>query len=271
MLHFSKYHGCGNDFVVIDYKNGVDYSKLAINLCNRKIAIGADGLVVVKQNPLEMIFYNADGSRAPMCGNGIRCFARYVYEKKYVNSNIFDVVTLAGVMKIEIVDTIDFLVKVNMGSPIFTNDSIKAKDDKSYFGRVVNIDGIDVKFYSLFMGTIHTVVFCDNLEKIVKTNIGEKLCNYELFKEKTNVNFAMKIDEHNFKIKTYERGVGWTCACGTGVCATYVVAKKLGLCKDYLDGHIEYGTLHIEGDSDIFMTGPATKVFESKMEECIYD
>lgn len=267
MLHFSKYHGCGNDFVVIDYKEGTNYSDLAIKLCNRKIAVGADGLVVVKLDPLEMIFYNADGSRAPMCGNGIRCFARYVYEHKIVNSNVFDVLTLAGVMKIEIVDTKNFLVKVNMGSPIFTNESIKASDNLSYFGRDITIDGINVKFYSLFMGTIHTVVFVDKLDEIIKTNVGQNLCNHPLFKEKTNVNFAQKIDDNNFLIKTYERGVGWTCACGTGVCATYVVAKKLGLCKDYLNGHIEYGMLHIEGNDNIFMTGPATKVFESELED----
>ena len=266
IMNFCKYHGCGNDFVITDYKARVDYSALAKKLCDRKTGIGADGLIAVKLKPLEMVFYNMDGSRAPMCGNGIRCFARYCYEKSIVKEKNFDVLTLAGVMKIQIVDDKEFLIKVNMGEPLFDNDSIKAADGQNFFGREIIANGQKVKIYSFFMGTIHTVVFVDNISDGT-TDLGAAICNHELFCEKTNVNFGQVQDGKNFVVRTYERGVGWTCACGTGACASYVTGKKLGICDGLVNVHLQYGTLKIEEENEnIFMTGPACLVFEGKTE-----
>lgn len=265
-MNFSKYHGCGNDFVIIDYEEGRDYSALAVKLCDRKIGIGADGLIAVKQNPLEMVFYNMDGSRAPMCGNGIRCFARYCFERGIVKSKTFDVQTLAGVMKIDIVDDKDFSVKVDMGVPLFDNQSIKAADDGDFFGRTIEAAGQKVRIYSFFMGTVHTVVFVDRISDGT-TELGDAICRHKLFKEKTNVNFVQVDDDTNFTVRTYERGVGWTCACGTGACAAYVAGKRLGKTQSYVNVRLQYGALKIEQkNQNIFMTGPACLVFEGKTE-----
>lgn len=265
-MNFSKYHGCGNDFIIVDYKPNNDYSLLAKKLCDRKIGIGADGLIAVKLKPLEMIFYNMDGSRAPMCGNGIRCFARYCYERGIVKQKNFDVLTLAGVMKIEIADDKNFLIKVNMGAPLFDNESIKATDSQNCFGREIVANGQKVKIYGFFMGTVHTVVFIDDI-KDGTTQLGDAICKHELFAEKTNVNFVQVIDGGNFIVRTYERGVGWTCACGTGACASFVAGKKLGICDSFVNVHLQYGTLKIEEKNEnIFMTGPASLVFEGKTE-----
>lgn len=115
------------------------------------------------------------------------------------------------------------------------------------------------------MGTVHTVVFVKDLREAT-TEKGDAICNHKLFAHKTNVNFVKVVDEKNFIVRTYERGVGWTCACGTGCCASYVAGKKLGICFDYVNAHLEYGTLKIEENENIFMTGPACRVFEGNAE-----
>lgn len=265
-MKFEKYHGCGNDFVITDYVEGTDYSALAVKLCDRKTGVGADGLIAVKQDPIEMVFYNMDGSRAPMCGNGVRCFSRYCYRHGLVDGKKFDVLTLAGIMKIEIVEDDDFSVKVDMGRPLFDNASISAADEESFFGREIEVCGKKVKIFSFFMGTVHTVVFVDKISDGT-TEIGDAICKHKLFKEKTNVNFVQVLDKNNFIVTTYERGVGWTCACGTGACASYVAGKKLGICDGYVNVHLQYGTLKIEQhDKNIFMTGPTRLVFKGETE-----
>ncbi len=265
-MKFCKYHGCGNDFIITDYVEGENYSALAQKWCDRKTGIGADGFIAVKKNPLEMVFYNMDGSRAPMCGNGIRCFAAYCVRKKIISLDEFDVKTLAGVMKIKITDKRDFSVQVDMGSPVFDNKVFAAADDKNYFGRVIDVAGRSIKIYSMFMGTVHTVVFVDDSSDVT-SSYADAICNHKLFTQKTNVNFVKVIDRTNFEVVTYERGVGWTCACGTGACAAFVAGGMLGLCDDYVNVRLKYGTLKIEKkDKNIFMTGPASFVFEGQTE-----
>lgn len=255
MSKFEKYHGLGNDFIIIDYQENIDYSKLAIELCQRKVNIGADGLIIVKTNPIEMIFYNQDGTRAPMCGNGIRCFAMYCYNHNLVNEKTFNVETLAGVMKIEIISTNPFEVKVNMGIPIFTKEAISLNTE---YTLPLVIENLSV--YSLFMGTIHSVVFLNNLEELNNSNYGPMIESHPYFNEKTNVNFVQIVDNKNLKIRTYERGVGFTLACGTGCCASAVIANKYFNQLSITNCHLEYGDLKIELDNQVFMTGPATLV-----------
>ena len=265
-MRFCKYHGCGNDFIITDYADGDDYSALAQKWCDRKTGIGADGFIAVRQNPLEMVFYNMDGSRAPMCGNGIRCFAAYCARKNIVDSDEFDVNTLAGVMKIKITDRRDFSVRVDMGSPVFDNKAIAAADDENCFGREISALGVTAKIYSFFMGTVHTVIFVDSVGS-VSTEYADAICNHSLFTEKTNVNFVKVVDDKTFDVATYERGVGWTCACGTGACAAFVAGRANGFCGDYVNVRLKYGTLKIEKkDKNIFMTGPASFVFEGETE-----
>ena len=135
MICFSKYHGCGNDFIIVSEKEVVDsnYSELATKICNRNTGVGADGFIVVGENPLEMIFYNADGSRAPMCGNGIRCFAKYCFDKGIRNESEYKVLTLAGEMGVKVISENPFVVEIDMGKPDFTPIKCGIKTDKEDF------------------------------------------------------------------------------------------------------------------------------------------
>ena len=168
-MKISKYHGLGNDFIITEYEPNVCYQKLAINLTKEHLSIGADGFIVVKKNPLEMLFYNKDGSMAPMCGNGIRCFSHYVVKNGIVNSNSFDVKTGAGIMKVEVISRLlnDFRVKINMGHPLFDNNMIKASENKNYFGLPILFNNKEYVTYSFFMGTIHTVLITDHIEEMI--------------------------------------------------------------------------------------------------------
>lgn len=266
-MKIEKMHGCGNDFCVLDYAEGIDYSRLAVKLCSRKTGIGSDGMIIVKQNPLEMLFYNADGSRAPMCGNGIRCFAKYCLEHQYIKRNKFDVLTGAGKMTIEITTEQPFLCRVDMGSPVMNNAMIYVSDELDSFGRVLQVKDIRITIYSFFMGTVHTVVFVPDMESEL-LNYAEAICRHPLFTRQTNVNFVQVIDDKTIRVKTFERGVGWTLACGTGCCASVVAASRLGLTGTEVRVELELGYLEIEiKKKNVYMTGPAVKVFECELEE----
>lgn len=268
-IKISKYHGCGNDFIIMDECDEIDYSKLAVKLCNRYTGVGADGFILCKKDPLEMIFYNADGTRAPMCGNGIRCFSRYLFDKGYQNKHVFDVITLAGVMKVFVKSLNPFLVQINMGKPLFGKKHIKSIENIDYYALTIHQQ--EYILHGVFMGTIHTVVFVDDIDQILKSDVGRIICNHSLFLEKTNVNFVQVIDEEHFIVRTYERGVGWTNACGTGACAAFVIGQKLNKCHKKVTVLLPYGELQISGEDDIFMQGPATFVFETDMEVEIDD
>lgn len=263
-----KMHGCGNDFCVIPYEPNKDYKELAIKMCNRKTGIGADGMIVVKNEPLEMLFYNQDGSMAPMCGNGIRCFSKYCYENKLFRGKIFECLTGAGKLSLQVTSDDPFMVKVNMGKPNFQNSMIYASDSMSCFNRVISVNDLDIVTYSFFMGTIHTVIFVDSFHDLV-LKYADDICNHKLFSRKTNVNFVKIIDKSTIEVKTYERGVGWTLACGTGCCASVVAASKLGLTKKNVKVILELGYLNIEIDKkdNVFMTGPAVTVFTCDYKE----
>lgn len=267
-MEFYKMHGCGNDFCVIEYQEGIDYAQLSIKLCDRRFGVGADGLIVVKKAPLEMIFYNQDGSRASMCGNGIRCFAQYVYEKKLISSKKFECLTLAGVMKLEITSEKPFLCKVDMGKPAFNNSLIYVSDPLDSFGRMMTIEGYTITTYSFFMGTIHTVIFVTSLDSALLEH-AEKICKHRLFKRQTNVNFVHLIDDEHIEIKTYERGVGWTLACGTGACASVVTCTRLKLTKNKVEVQLAHGSLHIEvtRKGNVLMEGPAVISYIGNIKE----
>lgn len=263
-MRVSKYHGLGNDFIITEFDENINYSAYAIKFCKRRVSIGADGFIVVKKNPLEMIFFNADGSYAPMCGNGIRAFARYVYEKNIVKSLVFDVITGAGIMKIEILDTVNFDIKINMGSPKFDLDLLST----DALVHAINLSNYQFKVYSIFLGTVHSVVFSDHVVRDSE-KFGEMISNNEFFKDKTNVNFINVLDRNTIVMRTYERGVGLTLACGTGACSSVVVANNLGLVDDEVIVLLEEGRLLITlDDNNVYMQGFATKVFDT---EVFYD
>lgn len=280
MVTFSKYHGCGNDFIILTEAQAADwsYSELAKQICQRTLGIGADGLIIVKQNPLEMVFYNGDGSRAPMCGNGIRCFAKYCFEEGICTKEVYPVETLAGTMGIRVTGWNPFLVEIDMGKPDFRPAScgIKTKDN-NFLKKELQLKDKRIEVSSCFMGTIHTVVWLDHLDEADLDKLGEEISNHPIYTEKTNVNMVQIIDRKTLRLVTYERGAGMTCACGTGACASVVIGAMEGRCEKEADVVLPYGKLHViqMEDDKVMMTGPAVKIgqgcFEEDRREINYD
>lgn len=267
-LFFAKYHGLGNDFVVVEYDevDTFDLEKLAKTLCHRHTGVGADGLIVIKQHPLEMLFYNSDGSTARMCGNGIRCLAHYLYASGF-DGDTFTVKTGAGEMRVEITGDEPFMAKVNMGQPDFTPAKVPVVTDKPEFiNQKLTAGGKEYTVSSLFMGTNHTVVFVDDITAIDIEKVGAEISHHPIFPDKTNVNFVQVIDEHTLHVRTFERGVGITLACGTGCCAAAVMAHKLGYTGAAVNVALELGALTIDiTDAGVYMQGPAVRVYDGNM------
>ena len=245
---YSKYHGCGNDFILGIFNEDVNYSEFAIKYCNRYTGIGADGLILVKFREdenikYEMVFYNADGTRAPMCGNGIRCFCKYLYDEKIELGSKFDVYTLGGIMSVGVESFDPYMVTINFGKPDFSTLKLDIDyfDDK-FVNQIVNVNSKEFVVDCVYIGTHHLVTVVDSIDSISEQD-GYELCNYEKFLKKMNVNFVEIVDKENIKVKTYERGVGFTKACGTGGGACFVVLNNKGLVANKITNHIEYGIL----------------------------
>jgi diaminopimelate epimerase len=268
-LFFAKYHGLGNDFILVEEEEvqTFDAGNLAKALCNRHTGIGADGLIVLRQKPpLEMFFYNSDGSTAPMCGNGIRCLAHYLYTSG-LSLNKYAVKTGAGEIHVEVVSEEPFLAKINMGKPDFNPANIPVNtNQKEFINQTLTIyDNEVVALSSVFMGTVHTVVFVDDLEKINIEKTGEAICHHPLFPNRTNVNFVQVIDRETLRVRTYERGVGPTLACGSGCCASAVISEKLGHTGATVRVELALGVLQIEAGENVYMTGPAVRVYDGNL------
>ncbi|TDT72360.1 diaminopimelate epimerase [Hypnocyclicus thermotrophus] len=272
MIKFEKYHGLGNDFIIFleDDVKKYNYSELAKQVCHRNFGIGADGMIVVAKSTIgdvRMIFFNADGSEAPMCGNGVRCFSHYVRNNNIVSKDIINVETLAGIIKIETsIRNNKFFAKVNMGSPIFTTKNIPMSIDKEdYILQDITSFDKTFKISSLFMGTTHSVIIVDNIENLDIIKYGSDIENNPLFPKKTNVNFVEVIDNKNIIVKTWERGAGFTYACGTGTCASVVMTHKLNKTENKVTAQLPGGILIIEIiDKSVFMTGPSEKIAEGQ-------
>lgn len=266
MISFSKYHGLGNDFILVNYRDvkGYDLSKLALKLCDRHRGIGADGLIAVKENPLEMIYYNSDGSRAKMCGNGIRCFANYVYDKNIERSNYYTIKTLAGDLAMNVKSTSPFICEVDMGVPSYKTSDIPMNIEQEEFIREdIEVDGTIYRVTSLLMGATHSVIMTEQLDDEEITLVGKALNNHKLYPNGTNVNFFELINETEIHMKTFERGAGLTLACGTGACAVVAANQHINQLMDQVHVYLPLGKLIItKKDNHIFMEGPAEKSFE---------
>lgn len=271
MIAFSKYHGCGNDFIIVRETQITEhsYSELAQEICHRNLGIGADGLIIVKENPLGMIFYNSDGSKAPMCGNGIRCFSKYCCDENICEKDHYPVETLAGLMHINIVGKNPFLAEVNMGKPFFNPNMLGIhSNQEDFLKQKLQLKEREIEVSSCFMGTIHTVVWLENLDSIDLEGLGKEISNHPLYTEKTNVNMVQVIDKRTLRLQTYERGAGMTYACGTGACASLVIGALEGKCSKAIDVILPYGRLQIQQkeNHEVFMTGPAEKIGQGYFE-----
>lgn len=271
MIPFTKYHGLGNDFVIVDYDvvKTTDLSQLAIDICDRHTGVGADGLIAVQPQPLEMMYYNSDGSRAKMCGNGIRCFANYVIDQELVDTNSFTVQTLAGEYQIDVLSKSPFRCKVNMGQPDFTAAHVPViTSEEELIEFPITIEQEDYTMTSLFMGTIHTTIEVDDLDTVDIPAIGKQVQALEMFPDSTNINLYQVINDTTVKMQTYERGAGLTLACGTGATAVYSVLSYTQNKHHPITFQLQLGTLQLErSNKDIYMTGPAEFVFAGTYEQ----
>ncbi|MBN8048424.1 MULTISPECIES: diaminopimelate epimerase [Paraclostridium] len=275
-MNFWKLHGVGNDFIAIDgrfdNKDSNDYSDLAKKVCHRRFGVGADGLLVVKTSDIsdvEMVYYNSDGSRANMCGNGLRCFCKFVYDNNIVKDTEFSVYTLDGIKKISlnIESEKNYTIRVNMGKPNFNPKNIPVNTNKEVFIKEkLLIDNKEVEVSSILMGVPHTIVFVDELIKEDIYKYGKLIEENEIFPNKTNVNFVKVDDKDNIYVYTWERGCGYTLGCGTGMTASVILANYLGKTNEIVNVKSEGGSVRIELLDDVYMIGNAVKICEGTLE-----
>ncbi|MGI6649109.1 MAG: diaminopimelate epimerase [Bacillota bacterium] len=272
-MQFIKVHGIGNDFVLMDFLQGAperDWPQLAQQICNRHFGVGADGLVLIHPSTtahIRMQVFNPDGSEAEMCGNAIRCVARYVYQRQLVNELFIKVETLAGLRIPEIIlnDQGDLAgVKVDMGKPILDPTLIPM----SILGeKVVNhplqFAGDELMITAVSMGNPHCITYVSDLDKTPFYDWGPKLETHPLFPKKTNVEFVEVLNPQEVRMRVWERGAGETLACGTGACAVGVASFLNGLTERLITVHLPGGDLQIEWAENgrVYMTGPAQEVF----------
>ncbi|MGI5850290.1 MAG: diaminopimelate epimerase [Christensenellales bacterium] len=274
-MDFTKMHGLGNDFLVFEDKGPKrDWNALAKEVCQRRLSVGGDGILIVMPSDkadIRMRIINADGSEAEMCGNGVRCFAKYVYETGIVKKTDMTVETLAGIIcpKLQIENGIVTGITVDMGRPYFDRESIPMNGSGDTFDIPIDVAGQTVIVSSVLMGVPHTMVLTDDIDTIDAAVIGPSIEKHPLFPKKTNVNFVTIIDRRNIKILTWERGAGLTLACGTGSCASVVALSKKGLIDKKATVHLKAGTLDIEwlNDGRVLMTGPATRVYRASLTQ----
>ena len=250
MIRFEKYHGTGNDFILIE-PQAIDSSILAKSLCDRHFGIGADGIMIPypsKVADIKMEYYNSDGTPAPMCGNGLRCFVRYCLNHGILQKGPMTVETLAGIID---VNAHDELISLNLGQPLLDLDSDYVIDHDE-----VIIDGLTL--HTLFLGTLHAVVIVD--ESLDIQSLGEKLSYHPRFPQAINVNFVQVIDRKTIKVTTHERGAGWTLSCGTGSAASAYMTNLLGLTDDEVTVLVPGGELSVHCNDDVILTGPAIKI-----------
>ena len=266
-IKFTKMNGLGNDFVILDYsefqKTKLSPDKLAQKLCNRNFSIGADGLIIVNPDTdkadISWIFYNSDGSVAQMCGNGMRCFSRYVYDKKIIDKKEFSVETKAGIIVPKIISENE--VCVNMGIPILEPNKIPCKT-KANLNIPYTLNNKDFLLNTVSMGNPHCVIFVEKDSKELAYKYGSIIENDKLFPEKTNVEFVEILSKDEVIINVWERGCGITSACGTGACATVVAGILNGYLNNSIKVNLPGGTLKIEWNGNstdikhsVFMTG----------------
>ncbi len=271
-IKLTKMQGCGNDFVIIDYseyeKTNMPMAELAKKVCNRNFGVGADGMIIpktdTKETDIGWYFYNSDGSIAQMCGNGMRCFAKYVHDKGLVNKKEFSVMTGAGIIKPQLLE--DGNVKVNMGTPILEDEKIPFKGSRQ-------LKALDREFEitPVSMGNPHCVIIGEDNPMEMALKYGPVIEKHEYFPEKTNTEFVKVISKNEIDMRVYERGCGITLACGTGACASVVACVLNNLTEQKVKVNLLGGSVFVEwqGNSsnpteNIFLIGPANYTFTAE-------
>jgi len=278
MIKFTKMHGLGNDYVYIDAINQKieNESSLAKFVSNRHFGIGSDGLILICKSEIadfKMRMFNSDGSEAEMCGNGIRCVGKFVYDKGLTNKTTVKIETLAGI-KTLILNTKDGKVetaRVDMGEPILEAEKIPViSTDKPVKNLELEAENKKFKFTCVSMGNPHAITIVENTKEFDVEKYGKVLEIDKAFPKKANIEFAQIVDRQNINMRVWERGAGETLACGTGACATAVACNLNGLTDRKVNIELLGGTLNIEWnetDNHVYMTGPAVTVFDGELYE----
>lgn len=280
MLKFTKMTGLGNDYIYInctENKKIENITNLTKKLSDRHFGIGGDGVILIESSDtsdFKMRIFNSDGSEAEMCGNGIRCVGKYVYDNKLTDKKDIKIDTLAGIKKLKLIcdeknEKCKF-VEVDMGEPIFKDANLPKIEDEEILKDIdIQVDNNKYRFTLVSMGNPHAITFVDDVEKIPIEKYGPIIENNAMFPNKTNVEFVQIKDKDNIKMRVWERGAGETFACGTGACASVVAGGVNGYINEEVTVELPGGKLNIKWDKDnhIYMKGPATKVFDGEIEE----
>lgn len=276
-MKFTKMHGCGNDYVYVNcLKEQVENpSEVAKRVSDRHFGIGSDGLILIKPSDVadfEMEMYNADGSQGAMCGNGIRCVAKYVYDYGLTDKTSISVNTKSGIKYLEL--TIEngkaSLIKVNMGAPVLEAAQVPViSENEQVINEPILVDGKEYHMTCVSMGNPHAVVYMEDVEHLNIEEIGPKFEKHQRFPDRINTEFVKILDKDTVQMRVWERGSGETLACGTGACAVAVATILNNLVEgNQVTVHLLGGTLQISWDREknlVYMTGPATTVYDGEI------
>lgn len=276
-MRFTKMQGLGNDYV---YVNGFEEkianpSEMAVKMSNRNFGVGSDGLILINPSEkadFEMEMYNADGSRGEMCGNGIRCVGKYVYDYGLTEKTQISVETLGGIKYLDLTVKEGKVtqVRVDMGTPILTSEKVPVvAEEENAVDIPILVEGKEYRMTCVSMGNPHAVVFMEDIESLEIEKIGPKFENHERFPNRVNTEFVKVLDQKTASMRVWERGSGETLACGTGACAVAVACILGGYTENKVTVKLLGGDLLIEWDRDqnkIYMTGPAEVVFDGEIQ-----
>ena len=275
-MKFTKMQGIGNDYVYVNCLQETieNPSELAKKISDRHYGVGSDGLIMINPSDkadFEMEMYDADGSRGEMCGNGIRCVAKYVYDYGLTDKTSISVETLAGIKYLDLTveDGKVVLVKVDMGKPMLRPEEVPVVSEKEeVIDEPITVDGQEYRMTCVSMGNPHAVVFIDqDVKEFPLETVGVKFENHERFPKRVNTEFVNVLDRHTAQMRVWERGSGETLACGTGACAVAVACALNGLTEDEVTVKLLGGDLQIKWDREkntVYMTGPAEVVFDGE-------
>lgn len=276
-MEFTKMEGCGNDYV---YVNGFttkieNPGKVSEIVSDRHFGIGSDGLIIINSSEVadfKMSMYNADGSEGKMCGNGIRCVAKYVYDNKMTEKTTITVETLSGIktLVLHVEDGKVKTVRVDMGRPIILAKDIPVNsENEKVINEPITVDGNIYRITCVSMGNPHAITFVDDTDHLEIEKIGPKFENHQIFPDRVNTEFIQIIDRNTIKMRVWERGSGETLACGTGACASVVACVLNDLTENKVTVKLLGGDLSIEYDRDkdtVYMTGPAKIAFTGNID-----
>lgn len=274
-MEFIKMHGCGNDYIYVDCtkEDLVNESGISIKLSDRRFGIGSDGLILIRSSKVadfKMSIYNADGSEAKMCGNGVRCVGKFVYDNGLTDKEEITVETLSGIkiLKLNVNEGKVSTVKVDMGAPIIEAKLVPAispNNSDKIIDEEIDVEGTKYNVTCVSMGNPHCITFVDNTSILDLEKIGPGFEHHKMFPDRVNTEFIQVISRNEINMRVWERGSGETFACGTGACASVVACVLNGLTEDEVKVNLIGGQLYIKYDRDkdtVYMTGPATTVYK---------